>query len=193
MVASLPQCPAPTVPPHRSARRVLKPAPPRPELDRLIAAGAAIAASGKPPASPKLPSDYKARKDAPIARGVLDYFPKAIAAVAETSRIGSEQHNSGEPMRWAREKSADHADCIVRHLIDRGLFDVDGIRHSAKMAWRALALLQTEIEEWEASQCPSTTDPTTASAVTIRVAGEADARAVRPRTGRRGMNGLSLR
>ena len=94
-----------------------------------------------------LPQDAKARKDMPIARGVLDYFPAAIAAVAEVSRIGNEQHNPGQPMHWAKGKSTDHADCIVRHLIERGTLDTDGVRHSAKVAWRALALLQTEIEE----------------------------------------------
>ena len=93
-----------------------------------------------------LPTDAKARKSIPIARGVLDYFPDAVAAVAEVSRIGNEQHNPGQPMHWAKEKSTDHADCIVRHLIERGTMDSDGVRHAAKLAWRALALLQTEIE-----------------------------------------------
>ena len=93
-----------------------------------------------------LPTDAKARKNMPIARGVLDYFPDALAAVADVSRIGNEQHNPGQPMHWAREKSQDHADCIVRHLIERGTVDADGGRHSAKLAWRALALLQLEIE-----------------------------------------------
>jgi hypothetical protein len=50
-------------------------------------------------------------------------------------------------MHHARGKSTDHADCILRHLIDRGTVDTDGIRHSAKVAWRALALLQLELEE----------------------------------------------
>lgn len=94
-----------------------------------------------------LPSDAKARKNAPIARGVLDYFPDALFAVADLSRIGNEQHNPGQPMHWAKEKSTDHADCIIRHLADRGKLDDDGVRHSAKVAWRALALLQIEIEE----------------------------------------------
>lgn len=93
-----------------------------------------------------LPTDAKSRKDTPIARGVLDYFPDAIAAVAELSRIGNEQHNPGQPMHWAREKSTDHADCIARHLIERGTVDTDGVRHAAKLSWRALALLQLEIE-----------------------------------------------
>lgn len=93
-----------------------------------------------------LPSEAKARKNIPICRGVLDYFPDAIAEVASVSRLGNEQHNPGQPLHWAKEKSADHADCIVRHLVERGTLDVDGSRHSAKLAWRALALLQTEIE-----------------------------------------------
>lgn len=86
------------------------------------------------------------RKNAPVARGVLDYFPDALLEVANLSRIGNEQHNPGQPMHWAREKSTDHADCIIRHLIDRGTLDTDGVRHAAKVAWRALALLQLEIE-----------------------------------------------
>jgi hypothetical protein len=86
------------------------------------------------------------RKEYPIVRGVLDYFPNAIAEVAHVSFIGNRQHNGDEPMHWAREKSTDHADCIARHLIDRGKIDSDGLRHTAKIAWRALALLQEELE-----------------------------------------------
>ncbi len=94
-----------------------------------------------------LPKDAQARKDMPIVRGVLDYFPDAIAAVAEVSRIGNEQHNPGEPMHWAKEKSTDEADSLVRHLMERGTLDSDGIRHSAKVAWRGLALLQRELDD----------------------------------------------
>jgi hypothetical protein len=90
--------------------------------------------------------DKKARKQRPMARGLLDYFPDACAEVAHTSYIGNEQHNPGQELHWAKEKSTDHADCIVRHLVGRGTMDSDGIRHTAKVAWRALALLQTEIE-----------------------------------------------
>jgi len=86
------------------------------------------------------------RKNFPIARGCLDYFPDALLAVAELSRIGNEQHNPGQPMHHARGKSSDHADCIVRHLMDRGGLDTDGVGHSVKVAWRALALLQEELE-----------------------------------------------
>jgi hypothetical protein len=94
-----------------------------------------------------LPTDQKERKERPIATGVLDYFPDAIAAIANVSFVGNQQHNPGQPMHWARHKSTDHADCVGRHLLQRGTLDNDGLRHSAKLAWRALALLQIEIEE----------------------------------------------
>jgi hypothetical protein len=93
-----------------------------------------------------LPAADGERKECPIATGVLDYFPLALAAIARQSKAGNDQHNPGEPLHWARDKSTGHADCIVRHLIQRGTVDTDGMRHSAKMAWRALALLQEEIE-----------------------------------------------
>lgn len=87
------------------------------------------------------------RKARPVARGVLDYFPDALLEVAYLSKIGNDQHNPGQEMHWAKEKSTDHADCLLRHLIDRGTMDTDGVRHSAKVAWRALALLQTELDK----------------------------------------------
>ena len=93
-----------------------------------------------------LPTDPQERKGIPITTGVLDYFPLAIAEVAKCSKVGNDQHNPDQPLHWAKGKSTDHADCIPRHLIDRGTFDTDGIRHSAKLAWRALALLQIELE-----------------------------------------------
>lgn len=93
-----------------------------------------------------LPTDPKERKNVPIATGVLDYFPDALAAIASVSKAGNDQHNPGQPLHWAKHKSTDHADSLLRHLIDRGTIDTDGMRHSAKVAWRALALLQTEIE-----------------------------------------------
>lgn len=93
-----------------------------------------------------LPADAKERKDLPIATGVLDYFPDALAEVARVSRIGNDQHNPGKPLHWDRSKSTDEADCLIRHFLQRGTKDTDGALHSAKMAWRALALLQKELE-----------------------------------------------
>lgn len=93
-----------------------------------------------------LPTDAAQRKALPIVSGCLDYFPDALVAVAELSRIGNEQHNPGEPLHWARGKSGDEADALVRHLMQRGTVDTDGVLHSVKVAWRALALAQKELE-----------------------------------------------
>jgi len=93
-----------------------------------------------------IPTDAKDRKEHPICTGVLDYFPQALMEVARCSKIGNDQHNPGQPLHWAKEKSMDEADALVRHLLQRGTRDTDGVRHSAKVAWRALALLEREIE-----------------------------------------------
>jgi hypothetical protein len=96
-----------------------------------------------------LPEDDAARNELPMFDGLVAYFPNALAAVAQVSKIGNDQHNPGEPMHWARGKSTDHANKITRHLVDVGRKDARGVRHSARLAWRALALLQEELEREE--------------------------------------------
>ena len=105
-----------------------------------------IGIGGAPTRATTLPDDPTERKKHPIASGVLDYFPDALVAVARVSWQGNEQHNPGQPLHWARSKSTDEADTMLRHFLQRGTLDSDGQRHSAKMVWRALALLQKEIE-----------------------------------------------
>lgn len=100
----------------------------------------------------RLPTEAAERKKLPIATGFVDYFPDAMVAVAELSRIGNDQHNPGKPLFWDRTKSTDEADTLMRHFLERGTRDTDGVRHSAKVAWRALALLQKEIEAERAEQ-----------------------------------------
>lgn len=99
------------------------------------------------PAEPYLPTDPKERKNHPVCTGVLDYFPLAIMEIARISKAGNDQHNPGEALHWARGKSTDQADTIVRHIMERGTVDTDGGRHTGKAAWRILALLQIELEE----------------------------------------------
>jgi hypothetical protein len=94
-----------------------------------------------------LNQDSSERKGLPMATGLLDYFPAALAYVAKVSKYGNDKHNPGQPMHHARGKSMDHADCIARHIVDRGGHEPDsGLRHSGFLAWRALALLQEELE-----------------------------------------------
>ena len=93
-----------------------------------------------------LPTEAAARKNIPLSSGVFDYFPAALVEIAKVSYAGNQQHNAGMPLHWSRGKSSDHTDTVQRHLLERGLIDVDGLRHTAKAAWRILAILQLEME-----------------------------------------------
>lgn len=101
-----------------------------------------------------LPSNSKARKEYPIVTGCMDYFPAAIAEVARLSYLANEKHNPGEPLHHSRNKSGDHDDCLGRHTLERGKFEVIAINdvdhyvlHSVCRAWRAMAAAQIELEE----------------------------------------------
>ena len=94
------------------------------------------------------------RKRRPVYSGVLRYFPDAICEVATASLAGQEQHAPGQPLQWIREKSTDHMDALIRHAMATETFDSDGVRHAAKVAWRALAHLQTEIERERSTVAP---------------------------------------
>lgn len=91
--------------------------------------------------------DEPNRKEMPVFSGVLKYFPDAIREVAKTSWIGNQQHHPNKPLHWDRSKSGDELDALTRHLMEAGEIDTDLVRHSAKVAWRALANLQKELEK----------------------------------------------
>ena len=105
-----------------------------------------IGIGGAPTRATTLPTTAAERKKFPVASGVLDYFPDAVVAISHLSYVGNEQHNPGKPLHWDRSKSGDEADTMIRHFLQRGTLDTDGVRHSVKLAWRALAMLQKEIE-----------------------------------------------
>ena len=98
-----------------------------------------------------MPTDANARKGIPVFSGFIAYFPRAIIAVAELSRIGNDQHNPGTPLHWDRTKSADEKDALMRHLLDQVLegdaaVDTDSVLHATKKAWRAMADLEKILE-----------------------------------------------
>jgi hypothetical protein len=98
--------------------------------------------------SQMMPGTSQERKNTPLCTGALDYFPLALAAVARLSKFGNDKHNPGQPLHWSRGKSSDHADCVARHLVDRGVIDAEtGMSHTVEVAWRALALLEEEEEK----------------------------------------------
>jgi len=87
------------------------------------------------------------RKATPVYSGFLKYFPLAMQEVARCSVGGNQQHNPDKPLHWDRSKSGDELDALTRHLLDAGKLDSDGLRHSAKVAWRAMANLEKELEQ----------------------------------------------
>ena len=92
-------------------------------------------------------TNAKERKGLPVYSGVLNYFPNALLAIAECSRIGNDQHNPDKPLHWDRSKSGDELDALTRHLLQAGEMDSDGIYHDTKVAWRALANLEKLLEK----------------------------------------------
>lgn len=103
-------------------------------------------------------SEAALRKMQPVGTIITSYFPDALRAVAAVAYVGNEKHNPGEKLHWARGKSDDHDNALVRHLIDTYGSDpwnvetmkdgrVFAVLHAANAAWRALALCQLEVEK----------------------------------------------
>jgi hypothetical protein len=80
---------------------------------------------------------------------IMVRYAEAWLDVAALSRVGSDQHNPGKPLFWDRSKSGDELDALARHLVQAGTLDTDGVRHSTKVCWRALANLEKAIEREE--------------------------------------------
>lgn len=99
--------------------------------------------------------DKEERKTIPLYRGLFQYFPAALAAVARVSHVGNEQHNPGQSCFDNREKSNDDYDCMLRHTMEAELDDDDGMLHAAKAAWRALRACQKILESRGAPAAPA--------------------------------------
>jgi hypothetical protein len=97
-----------------------------------------------------LPADSKARKEFPLYSGVIKYFPDALLAISHVSYVGNVQHNGPDaPLHWAKEKSADEPDALMRHLAEVAAgqeLDSDGVPLLWKIGWRALAFIQRDID-----------------------------------------------
>ena len=92
-----------------------------------------------------LPDD-DTREQWPLYSGCLEYFPAALAEVARWSKVGGAKYNNDQ-LRWVREMSTNHQDKILRHLLDYDQEEENGFIEAVPLAWRALALLQTELEK----------------------------------------------
>ena len=92
---------------------------------------------------------YDAGK-APIFRGIVSYFPRAVREVAKVSGFGASKY------AWAGWEGVDdgfnrYSDAMVRHIIAEGegeSVDPDsGLLHAAHTAWGALARLELMLRE----------------------------------------------
>lgn len=105
---------------------------------------------GDKPEAVGLPTEDAERKRLQMWTFLIEYFPDTFLAVLEVALKGNEQHNPGQPLHWAREKSTDQLNTAFRHLWDHGrgvIKDKDGAYHLAKAIWRLSAELQLLIEK----------------------------------------------
>jgi hypothetical protein len=88
---------------------------------------------------------------APIARGFLNYFPRAIEAVATVSQAGYEKYKKWAGWRDVENAEVRYRDALARHLLSDDVYDNapggTGCMHLAQVAWNALALLDLYLEK----------------------------------------------
>ena len=97
-----------------------------------------------------------ARKDdggkAPIYRGVLSYFPRAISEVAAVSNFGATKY-AWNGWLYVDDGINRYSDAMVRHLAEEGKGEVldpeSGLHHAAHVAWGALARLELMLNNLE--------------------------------------------
>ena len=93
---------------------------------------------------------------APIFQGVLNYFPRALNAVAGVSAYGLAKYKlEYADKNWMRVENGygRYSDALARHLANGTINPFDdesGLLHDAQAAWNALArleLLMIELED----------------------------------------------
>lgn len=103
----------------------------------------------------KNPGEPGAKLDAgkaPLRRGALEYFPRALMAVAEVSAFGASKYawNGWETVPDGVNR---YGDAGARHIAKErleGPHDSDsGLLHAAHEAWNALARLELILREKE--------------------------------------------
>jgi hypothetical protein len=87
-----------------------------------------------------------------LYRGAINYFPRAIAAVASVSTFGASKY-AWKGWETVPEGFERYSDAMVRHLIAEGKDEVldsdSGLLHAAHAAWNALARLELKLRETE--------------------------------------------
>lgn len=82
---------------------------------------------------------------APLQRGLIQYFPRALDAVAAVSAFGAGKYTWGG-WRTVPDGEARYSDALLRHMTKEqteGFTDGEtGLPHAAHAAWNALARLE---------------------------------------------------
>lgn len=110
--------------------------------------------SGKKPGEPGAKLDHG---KVPVYRGAVDYFPRAIMAVADISAYGAAKYD-WKGWETVPNGIARYTDAGMRHVfgeIIEGKYDSgpngSGKLHKAHAAWCLLAALELELREQEAN------------------------------------------
>lgn len=88
----------------------------------------------------------------PVMRGALQYFPRALAAVADVSLHGAQKY-AWKGWEDVPNGEVRYGDALGRHLLKEeieGDLDADsGMLHAAHTAWNALAVLELKLRRME--------------------------------------------
>lgn len=120
-------------------------------------------ASSSPEKDPSglLPSQPGAKLDqgkVDVLRGAIQYFPRALLAVALVSEIGARKY-SWKGWEMVPDGVQRYGAALSRHLMATDEFDADtGCRHAAQVAWNALARLELILKEAEANGIQNQSD-----------------------------------
>jgi hypothetical protein len=105
--------------------------------------------NGVPPHTPGAKLDAG---KSPVLRGAIQYFPRALAAVADVSAHGASKY-TWKGWESVPDGVARYSDALGRHLVleaAEGPVDpATGLSHAAQVAWNALARLELMLRDGE--------------------------------------------
>jgi len=92
---------------------------------------------------------------APILRGAIQYFPRALEQVAKVSEFGANKY-AWRGWETVPDGVNRYGDAMGRHMVKEaieGPIDADsGCLHAAQVAWNALARLELMLREQDRGQ-----------------------------------------
>lgn len=90
-----------------------------------------------------------------VFQGAIDYFPRAIEAVASISQFGASKY-AWKGWEGVEDGYNRYSNAMVRHLLKPGIegpFDSDSkLLHDAHCAWNAMARLEIRLKEMEQNE-----------------------------------------